>query len=405
MTGDQLHLRTPDGTAVTLEVSTPVPAPRAAAATGPLELAGAAQTGGPGTSTTAPELLVPGETTTTTAAPASAGGDDGLSFDARVNLVVGALIALAVIVAVMTFFYWRHTRPERLDAAAPDRDDEGDEPTRLVPAAGAGARTSTGRASVFDAPSAAPSSARSPKPSSAEELFGPGSSASTVDDDRPDAAAAPGEEVTARPTSPEAEAARRSAGAKDPTRMIRRPVVANEDAADPGAGGAEGAGDGPGTGGAEGAATAGAGAGAGGAKATDAADAGDGPDAGDAAAAGDGPGVGGATRAAEGADAGPGAGGAEGAAAGEPGDEPPGGGAPGAVDGAVPPLGSVDEPTRALGERPPGDLLDPGPAPLVTLEDLEAGRAGRSEGPGEAGGTNGRRGDHADAGSEPPERR
>ncbi|MCC5952855.1 MAG: hypothetical protein JJU45_12265 [Acidimicrobiia bacterium] len=47
---------------------------------------------------------------------ASTGG--GLSQEARVNLIIGALLAVAAVAAALTFLYWRHTRPGRVDVAA-----------------------------------------------------------------------------------------------------------------------------------------------------------------------------------------------------------------------------------------------------------------------------------------------
>lgn len=50
----------------------------------------------------------------------------GLSTDTKLAMVVGGLVAVGVIIGVLTFFYWRHTRPSRyrvaLDALA-DIDD------------------------------------------------------------------------------------------------------------------------------------------------------------------------------------------------------------------------------------------------------------------------------------------
>jgi hypothetical protein len=73
--------------------------------------------------TTVPGVLVPGDTTaptvepttTTTEAPVA---DDGLlhfDFDAneKVWIIVGALVAVAVLLLVLTIIYWRHTKPDR----------------------------------------------------------------------------------------------------------------------------------------------------------------------------------------------------------------------------------------------------------------------------------------------------
>jgi hypothetical protein len=75
--------------------------------------------------TTVPGVLVPGgttaptvapTTTTTTEAPASADAGGGLlDFDAneKVWIIVGALVAVALLMLVLTIIYWRHTKPDR----------------------------------------------------------------------------------------------------------------------------------------------------------------------------------------------------------------------------------------------------------------------------------------------------
>ena len=74
--------------------------------------------------TTVPGVLVPGDTTapsvatTTTTTEAPAVADDGLldfDFDAneKVWIIVGALVAVAVLLLVLTIIYWRHTKPDR----------------------------------------------------------------------------------------------------------------------------------------------------------------------------------------------------------------------------------------------------------------------------------------------------
>ncbi|MGC4050618.1 MAG: hypothetical protein QM757_14675 [Paludibaculum sp.] len=57
--------------------------------------------------TSTPALLVPGPNDTK--APAAA--DTGLSPTRKLALVVAGLIGLAVVLAILTFMYWRHTRP------------------------------------------------------------------------------------------------------------------------------------------------------------------------------------------------------------------------------------------------------------------------------------------------------
>ncbi len=81
--------------------------------------------------TTVPELLVPGDTTPTTAgggAPATtttetpATDDGGLFHDVDANtkvwIIVGGLVTVAVLIAILTIIYWRHTRPAPVDADA-----------------------------------------------------------------------------------------------------------------------------------------------------------------------------------------------------------------------------------------------------------------------------------------------
>lgn len=78
--------------------------------------------------TTTNPVLVPGETTPTTRAPSggtpaptsTTEADDGgglldLDLDAneKVWIIVGGLVVIAVVMAVLTVVYWRHTRPDR----------------------------------------------------------------------------------------------------------------------------------------------------------------------------------------------------------------------------------------------------------------------------------------------------
>jgi hypothetical protein len=70
------------------------------------------------TSTAAPEIV----TDDTLPRRASASDEGGLSTDSKLALVVGGLVAVGLAIGVLTFFYWRHTRPQRymtaLDALA-----------------------------------------------------------------------------------------------------------------------------------------------------------------------------------------------------------------------------------------------------------------------------------------------
>jgi hypothetical protein len=95
------------------------------------------------TTTEAPEIV-----TDDTLAPRSASSDDsGLSTDSKLALIVGALAAVGIAIGVLTYFYWRHTRPQRymhaLDALADveQRVPRGvdDVPTAEQPAISAGA--------------------------------------------------------------------------------------------------------------------------------------------------------------------------------------------------------------------------------------------------------------------------
>ncbi len=92
--------------------------------------------------TTTPGVLVPGPSTDTTAAPATTpppattepASDDGLldfDFDAneKVWIIVGALVAVALLLLILTIVYWRHTKPDR-SAAADTRGDGGRRATR-----------------------------------------------------------------------------------------------------------------------------------------------------------------------------------------------------------------------------------------------------------------------------------
>ena len=120
--------------------------------------------------TTSPGVLVPGPSTATTvpattAPPATTepASDDGLldfDFDAneKVWIIVGALVAVALLLLILTIVYWRHTKPNRSAAAdtggsrratrkeekrrrkaeakVPSRDDDADEAPPRDPATG-----------------------------------------------------------------------------------------------------------------------------------------------------------------------------------------------------------------------------------------------------------------------------
>jgi hypothetical protein len=73
---------------------------------------------------TTPSTTVAPEIVTDDTLPSRRSGseDSGLSTDTKLALVVGGLSAVGVIIGVLTYFYWRHTRPRQymtaLDALA-----------------------------------------------------------------------------------------------------------------------------------------------------------------------------------------------------------------------------------------------------------------------------------------------
>jgi len=83
--------------------------------------------------TTTPGVLVPGPSAATTVPPTTAApstsapaDDEGgvLDFDAneKVWIIVGALVAVALLLLVLTIVYWRHTKPDRSVAVDADGD-------------------------------------------------------------------------------------------------------------------------------------------------------------------------------------------------------------------------------------------------------------------------------------------
>lgn len=79
--------------------------------------------------TTTPGVLVPGPSTASTVPPTTAppttapAADDGgglLDFDFDANqkvwIIVGGLVAVALLLLVLTIVYWRHTKPDRSQA-------------------------------------------------------------------------------------------------------------------------------------------------------------------------------------------------------------------------------------------------------------------------------------------------
>jgi cytoskeletal protein RodZ len=76
-----------------------------------------------------------------------------LSTDTKLALVVGALVLVGVGIALLTYFYWRHTRPQQymsaLDALADVEQSVprgGDVPTAEQPAVGSSTATAAGAA-------------------------------------------------------------------------------------------------------------------------------------------------------------------------------------------------------------------------------------------------------------------
>jgi hypothetical protein len=72
----------------------------------------------PTTESSEPEIV----TDDTLPRRADTSSDSGLSTDAKLAMVVGGLVAVGVLIGVLTFLYWRHTRPQQyltaLDALA-----------------------------------------------------------------------------------------------------------------------------------------------------------------------------------------------------------------------------------------------------------------------------------------------
>jgi cytoskeletal protein RodZ len=72
----------------------------------------------PTTETSAPEIV----TDPTLPRRTDLSSDSGLSTDAKLAMVVGGLVAVGLLIGLLTFLYWRHTRPQRyltaLDALA-----------------------------------------------------------------------------------------------------------------------------------------------------------------------------------------------------------------------------------------------------------------------------------------------
>jgi len=67
----------------------------------------------PSTTTTAPAVLAP--TSSTTSPPETTG--DGMSADRKLQLVVGGLVVVGAGIGLLTFLYWRRTRPPEINTA------------------------------------------------------------------------------------------------------------------------------------------------------------------------------------------------------------------------------------------------------------------------------------------------
>jgi hypothetical protein len=105
-----------------------------------------------GATTTTAGLLVDASETVDTEPVAET---DGLSSTTKLRLIVGALIAIAVVVSVLTFIYWRKTRPYEWEEWE-DADD--------VPAPTAAATTASAAVASSAAPAASPKPAESAEP-------------------------------------------------------------------------------------------------------------------------------------------------------------------------------------------------------------------------------------------------
>jgi hypothetical protein len=76
--------------------------------------------------TTVNDLLVPGDgsegaESTTTTALVAATGDDGISDDTLILLIVSGLAAIALLVGILTWRYWAATRPTPVRAQGRER--------------------------------------------------------------------------------------------------------------------------------------------------------------------------------------------------------------------------------------------------------------------------------------------
>jgi hypothetical protein len=89
-------------------------------------------------------------------AETSTGGEDRgwLTATNKVRLVAGGLVLLALLVVVLTYFYWRHTRPEVAPVGEADEDDG---PTADTPPAAADAAPG-----IFDDPEPDEASVKAP---------------------------------------------------------------------------------------------------------------------------------------------------------------------------------------------------------------------------------------------------
>ena len=132
----------------------------------------------PQTTTTAVEQAPEIVTDDTLPPRSSSTGGGGLSTDTKLALVVGGLAAVGVVIGILTFFYWRHTQPQRymtaLDALADVEQkvpkDPADSPTLEQPAvnpmvAGTAAAGATTAVRILDAEDTtkAPSTDEAPK--------------------------------------------------------------------------------------------------------------------------------------------------------------------------------------------------------------------------------------------------
>jgi hypothetical protein len=126
-TTEQSTTTTTQATTTTTVTSTTQPRPSTTSTTVPRSSTSSASTVSTTTTAAPPtsaEQEAPEIVSDDTLPSRTTGGTDdgGLSTDAKLAFVVGGLVAVGVLIGLLTFLYWRHTRPQRymdaLDALA-----------------------------------------------------------------------------------------------------------------------------------------------------------------------------------------------------------------------------------------------------------------------------------------------